>query len=132
MNGIHEYNKDLLISIEVFSDKMIKDPAVSFQIMNRDNIPVLHELNLNSENEFCQEGGNYRLISLIKNIKLYQGQYKLNVYFAENFSKITLDTLIGKCSFEIINENKRPFYWQLGSAIYKENNTKWKISRMDD
>jgi len=131
-NGIHEFNKDLLIRIEVFSNKKVRDPAISFQILNRDNIPVLHELNLNSENEFCQERGSFRLTSLIKNIKLYQGQYKLNVYFADNFSKNKLDTVIENCSFEIINENKRPYYWQMGSAIYKENNTKWEISKINE
>ncbi len=131
-NGIHEFNKDLVIKIEVFSHNKIKDPAVSFQILNRDNIPVLHELNLNSENEFCQERGSYRLTSVIKNIKLYQGQYKLNIYFADNFSKIKLDAVIENCSFEIINENKRPYYWEVGSAIYKENNTKWEICKIDE
>jgi lipopolysaccharide transport system ATP-binding protein len=49
------------------------------------------------------------------------------VHFADNFTKIKFDGLLEICPFEIINESKRAYYWADGSAIYKEDNTKWKV-----
>tara|TARA_R110001583_G_scaffold162719_1_gene315000 strand:- start:55048 stop:56322 length:1275 start_codon:yes stop_codon:yes gene_type:complete len=130
--GIHDFYSDIHVKIEVYTNILITQPAVSYQILNRDNIPIIHELLLNQENEFCQEKGYYTLISKIKNIKLYQGIYKLNIHFADNFTKVKLDSVIEQCSFEIINKNKRPYYWQDGSAVYKENDTEWEIIKRDE
>ena len=130
-NGIHDFNEDIKINIEVYSEQKIVDPAVSYQILNSDNIPLVHELNLNSENEFCQEKGVYKLTSVIKKLKLYQGDYKLTVHFTDNFTKNRFDTVIEKCNFQIINTRKRIYYWQNGSAQYKENNTEWNVERID-
>ena len=106
--------------------------AISYQILNSDNISLIHELNLNSENSFCQEEGVFRLTSTIKKLKLYQGKYKLNVYFADSFTKQRIDTVIEKCNFEIINTNKRVYYWEQGTAQYKENNTGWKVIKIEN
>ncbi|WP_026839475.1 polysaccharide ABC transporter ATP-binding protein [Gillisia sp. JM1] len=129
--GIHDFNEDITIKIELYCERKIIAPAVSYQILNSDNIPLIHELILNEENTFCQEKGNYCLTSKIKNLKLYQGVYKLNVFFADNFSKNRLDAVTEECKFEIINMKKRPYYWHNGSAIYKESETSWNISKTD-
>ncbi len=131
-NRLHEFNKDLKIEIELNSNDNIKEPAVSYQILNNENIPLIHELLLSTEIEFCNKKGSFKLISTIKKIKLYQGRYKLNVFFADNFTKSKFDTLLEICPFEVINENKRPYYWAIGSAIYKEDKTKWEVVLDDE
>ncbi|MCF1191243.1 ABC transporter ATP-binding protein [Mangrovimonas sp. AS39] len=130
-NGFHEFNKDLKVEITIHCAEKIQEPAVSYQIINNDNIPLIHELVLYNEQNFGENNGVYKLSSLIKNIKLYEGEYGLNVFFADNFSKITYDRLFEVCHFEIINSDKRPYYWQKGSAIYKENDTEWFIYKID-
>lgn len=129
-DGIHDFNKDLNVKIDLYCNGNIVDPAVSYQILNSDNIPLIHELNLNSENEFCENQGFYRLTSKIRNLKLYHGQYKLNVFFADNFTKTRLDAQMEVCDFEIINANKRSYYWNKGTAQYKEDNTSWEIEKI--
>ena len=78
---LHEFNKDLKVEIELNCGEYIKEPAVSYQILNNENIPLIHELLLSSELEFCNKKGKFVLTSIIEKIKLYQGGYKLNVYF---------------------------------------------------
>ncbi|WP_346883654.1 ABC transporter ATP-binding protein [uncultured Algibacter sp.] len=129
--GFQEVGKNIEIEIELFNSDRIESPAVSYQIINNDNQPIVHELILNSEQKFCQTPGIYVLKSTIKNIKLYQGVYKLNVFFADNFSKTRFNGLFEICSFEIINTNKRDYYWKTGSAIYKENDTCWNIKKIN-
>ncbi|WP_372937972.1 polysaccharide ABC transporter ATP-binding protein [Seonamhaeicola sp.] len=125
---IHDFNEDLEVQIEVYCNQEIKQAAVSYQILNFDNIPVIHELILSQEVEFGKKKGFFKLTSKIRKIKLYQGVYKLNVYFADNYTKVKLDEKIEVCYFDIINKNKRPYYWQAGSAIYKEDHTSWQLS----
>ncbi len=126
-NGFNDYHANLVIEIIVHSNNKIDAPALSYQIINSDNVPLIHELILNAEQSFCQKKGYFIMTSKINNLKLYEGAYKLNVFFADNFSKITFDRLYEICPFEIINTDKRPYYWQKGSAIYKENDTRWTI-----
>ncbi|MGW1455067.1 ABC transporter ATP-binding protein [Salegentibacter agarivorans] len=131
-NGFHEFNEDLSIEIIIYCFNKIKEPAVSYQILNNENIPIIHELILKSELAFGEGKGFYKLTSKINNLKLYEGDYSLNVYFADNFSKNTFDKLFEVCHFKIFNSDKRPYYWQKGSALYKENDTKWFISKITD
>lgn len=129
--GFHEFNQDIHIEITIFCADRIESPAVSYQIVNSDNIPIIHELILSSEKAFGQAKGFYKLTSTISSLKLYEGTYSLNAYFADNFSKNSFDRLFEVCHFEVINSDKRPYYWQKGSAIYKENKTNWLVSNID-
>ncbi|MCB7481322.1 polysaccharide ABC transporter ATP-binding protein [Christiangramia sediminis] len=126
-NGIHDFLETIKIEIEIYSNSTIRNPAVSYQILNNDNQPIVHELILNEEKEFCQDQGTFKLISTINQLKLYQGFYKLNVFFSDYKSGILIDSLNEICKFEVINSNKRPVYWATGSAVYKENSTNWQI-----
>jgi lipopolysaccharide transport system ATP-binding protein len=131
-NGFQEFNQDLHVEITINCTEKIQEPAISYQIINNDNIPIIHELVLSTEQAFGEEKGVYILTSSIINLKLYEGEYGLNVFFADNFSKNTYDRLFEVCHFEIINSDKRSYYWQKGSAIYKENNTEWFITAIDE
>ncbi|MBO3099919.1 ABC transporter ATP-binding protein [Gelidibacter pelagius] len=130
--GFHEFKEDLQVEIIINCAEEIQAPAVSYQIINNDNLPIIHELILNTEEAFGEEKGIYRLTSVIRGLKLYEGEYRLNVFFADNFSKKAFDRLFEVCHFEIINSDKRPYYWQKGSAVYKENDTEWFISINDE
>ncbi|TYB80174.1 ABC transporter ATP-binding protein [Bizionia saleffrena] len=132
LGGFQEFGKTMEINIELYSNGKIEAPAVSYQILNSNNQPLVHELILNTEKAFCQTEGVYVLSSTIHSIKLYQGSYKLNVFFADNFSKTKFDGLYEICPFEIINTNKRDYYWNSGSAVYKENDTNWNIKRINE
>jgi len=127
----HDFKEDLKIKITLYSPEILIEPAISYQIVSIDDEPILHELNLYKENKFGEEIGTYELISEIKQLSLYPGIYKLNVFFADNFLKKKFDQVLNACSFEIILKEKRDYYYDKGSAIYKEKNTLWKIKKID-
>lgn len=130
--GFQEFNRDFKVRIEVYCSNIIEAAAVSYQIIDNENRPLIHELVLSNEQEFGKKEGSYILTSEISNLKLYEGEYRLNVFFADNFTKNTYERLFEICHFEIINSFKRPYYWQKGSAIYKENKTCWVISETNE
>jgi len=128
--GFHEFNKNLEIEIVINIGALIESPAISYQIVNSDNIPIVHELILSSEKPFSKGVGMYKLTSKIDSLKLYQGDYYLNIYFSDSFTKKVYSRLSDICHFQIINSNIREHYWQDGSAIYKENSTSWLINKI--
>ncbi|MFB3389177.1 polysaccharide ABC transporter ATP-binding protein [Flavobacterium sp. LAR06] len=126
----HDFNKDLKIKITLSTPYKLTDPAVSYQIVSMNDVPVVHELNLFKEIPFCHEVGTYELISEIKKLSLYPGIYKLNVFFADNFLKKRFDQIYEACSFEILLSEKREYYYQNNSAVYKEKETAWTIKKI--
>jgi lipopolysaccharide transport system ATP-binding protein len=125
-----DYQSDFKIKFILFTPKALIEPAISYQIVNANEEPILHELNLNSENEFCNEEGFFEVISDIEPLNLYPGVYKVNAFFADNFLKIKYDSILNACCFEVLLTKKRDYYFQKGSAIYKEKNTSWKIKKI--
>ncbi len=120
---------DSPVSIVQPNRKWVKDGPVNL-VVSVNDIPIVHELNLFKENAFCEESGEYEIKSKISALGLYPGVYKINVFFADNFLKQKFDSIMSACSFEIILDQKRDYYYQTGSAIYKEQNTSWEIKKI--
>jgi lipopolysaccharide transport system ATP-binding protein len=108
----------------------MRDAAISYQIFNSKDIAVLHVLNLNSENSFGKERGQYCLSSIIPKLRLYPDQYYLKIHLADNFYKKKYETIDKVCFFEIkYFGSKRDYYWYDEHAIYVEE-TIWGIKKL--
>lgn len=127
-NNIQNIQKSLCFTFYIFTPYRIVSPALSYQIMNQQDIPVIHILNLNEEISFCQEKGLFALKSTIPNCRLYPGQYYLKVHFADKKSKEKYETLEFVCHFEVkVIGEMRDFYWYKNHAVYLEDNY-WEIA----
>jgi lipopolysaccharide transport system ATP-binding protein len=127
-NYFHNQFEPLSVRFELNIAQPIQDAALSYQIVDFMDNNIIHELLLNKENEFGTVQGRTAIISKLNTLSLYPGNYKLNVFFADNGLKINYNKLIEVCGFEIIQTQKRDYYWEKGSAIYKEINTEWQIN----
>jgi len=126
-NYYHNQLEDLLINFELNIVEPISDAALSYQIVDIKDNNIIHELLISKEKSFGKTIGICKITSRIPNISLYPGSYKLNVFFADNKLKVNFSRLMEICGFEIIQTQKRDYYWQKGSAIYKEQNANWQI-----
>jgi lipopolysaccharide transport system ATP-binding protein len=127
----HKFKSDLDVKIVLYTPEKLIEPALSYQIVTVDDNPIIHELNLFKEKAFCDQSGLFELVSTISSLSLYPGVYKINVFFADNFLKKKLDAVMSSCSFEILPDEKRDYYYSKGSAIYKEKSTKWEIRKIE-
>ncbi|WP_254423312.1 ABC transporter ATP-binding protein, partial [Flavobacterium sp. A45] len=59
----HDFGKKIEVRINLISPYKLIDPAVSYQILSVDEVPLVHELNLFKEIKFCEEKGEYELKS---------------------------------------------------------------------
>jgi len=129
---LHEYGKSLQIRFKIYSPYAIPSPALSFQIVNSNDVPVLHILNLYEEIRFCYEEGFFELISNFPSLKLYPDSYYLIVHFADKSFKTKFETLNCICKFEVVNMNQlRDYYWYPKHAIYIEDNY-WNIKKIEN
>lgn len=112
---------------EINNPIALPSAAISYQIVNSLNIPVLHVLNLSEEQSFCSKKGKYTLKSIIPKLRLYPDNYKLIVHFADRKTKQKFETLNDIVPFEIKVLNEiREFYWGDKNAIYLEESS-WEI-----
>ncbi len=129
-NNIHKVGDSFEIEFLINCPISVRDAAISFVIYNSDNLPVIHILNLNSENSFCQKQGRYVLKSYIPTLRLYPDKYYITVNFADNFTKEKYEVIEFICPFEVkVFGQVRDYYWYRKHAIYIEENT-WEVWKM--
>ncbi len=125
--NINKHGEPIEFVFEIYNPKPLKSAAISYQIINSLNIPVIHILNLNEEINFCDKIGNYILKSTIPKLRLSPDRYKIVVHFADRITKQKYVTLNDIIPFEIkVFNNIREYYWKDKSAIYVED-SKWEV-----
>jgi len=125
--NISKHGDPIEFVFEVFNPKPLKSAAISYQIINSLNIPVIHILNLNEEINFCDKVGYYIIKSTIPKLRLYPDRYKIVVHFADRITRQKYVTLNDIIPFEIrVFNNIRDYYWKEKSAIYVED-SKWEV-----
>ena len=118
---------ELLVSFHIDQEQL--SPCISYHILNSNGTSVLHEIFNDNYDKLFLERGDYDLYFSIENIKLYPDRYSIDIYVADNETRLRLDTFLNAYQFEVIGLDKTFFYGQPGSAIYKESNTTSHIKR---
>lgn len=127
-DNIQAVYEPMSIRFEIYSPVSVKDAAISYQVFNSNNEPVLHVLNLSTENVFCEKPGKYLLESVIPKVHLYPDDYYLVVHFADNATKTKYQKIEAICQFEVkVFGELRDYYWYKKHAIYLED-THWTVN----
>lgn len=128
-NNIHKQGDTLEFIFEINNPTPVASAAISYQIVNSSNIPVLHILNLSEEIPFCKEKGTYVLRSVIPNARLYPDDYRLVVYLADKITKNRFEKIEDVVSFEVkVFGELRDYYWYPKHAVYVED-TVWYVDK---
>lgn len=129
-HGIQMVNKPFEIVFNIKTNTRLINPALSFQIVNNQNVPVVHILNLNNEVSFCQEAGITILSCKIPRLRLYPGLYSFNVNFNEGLGRSSAEPLRNVCVFEVMRDQNRDLYWYENAATYVED-CNWKLEKYE-
>lgn len=128
--NIHHVGMPLEVTFTISSPTPIEGAALSFQVVNAYQQPVIHLLVLDSELPLCREPGLYQVSCRIPTLRLYLGKYTLMAHFAERPGGRKFETLDGVCPFEVVAYGKRrDHFWQPGSCAYVEEGT-WVCKRL--
>lgn len=132
LNKTHTYGKELIIEFEIDIPIKIDRMALSFQIMNFQDQPIIHNWILESSNNTILDEGRFSIKCIIPTLRIYMGRYTLNAYLGEDKGKEVFDFIQNAVPFEITMADIDPghsFGWQINSCIYREDH-KWEIQKI--
>jgi len=114
------------IRFTIQTSEPINNAGISFQIFNNIDAPIVHISLFNSEQPFLSSSGVHTYECEIPKLRLFMGDYKINVYVAENSGQNLLEVIEGICPFNVKMINKhRDYDWQANSCAYLEE-FNWK------
>ncbi|QEK50337.1 ABC transporter ATP-binding protein [Pedobacter aquae] len=127
LNNNQNINNNLEINISINIVEPLQRPAISYQIMDMNDLPLIHNLITFQDAKFGTQPGKTILTNVIKELKLYPGLYSLTLHFAESATKQKLETITNVCQFQVFQDSElRDYYWQEGSAKFIQQND-WQI-----
>lgn len=96
--------------------------ALSFQIFNHLNRPIIYNWIFDNEVPICRQKGINKLRFEFPSIRLYKGNYYLRAHLAETKTKIKFQE-IDCCPFEVemINKKEPEWGWQNDVCQYSDN-----------
>jgi lipopolysaccharide transport system ATP-binding protein len=125
-NYLHKNGKDLIFHFEINMPYVIEGMAVSFQIFNENDVPIVFGYIFDTETPILRSKGKHKLKCTINNCKLYQGYYYLKAHLAESRGKTKFEEIDKICQFEVIMLGETiEWGWQKNVCVYSENFT-WK------
>ena len=126
--SIHEFGRKLKVEFTVNCPIDVPNLALSFQIIDEFENPIIHTWQIDSEYQINRGKGIYKFICTYEKLRLYIGVYSLRVYLSESKSKERFDYISSTCNFKVeMMKNVRGDYkWQKGTCRYIED-SKWEI-----
>jgi len=125
--GLQTIGKPLIVEITLAVNELLIDPAISIIIIRSDGLKVNHLLNLSSELKFGDKLGVSTLVCKIPECRLYPGHYGIDLHFYRGLNHGNIKPLNGVCTFEVIKNKERKFYWYQNHATYIEEHN-WTIN----
>ena len=122
-------DESMEIMFEITTPVSIEGAALSFQVYNTLQQPLLHLWTFDSDRPMCREVGVFRLVCCIPRLHLYMGDYTLTVHFSECAGGKKLQTIEGICPFKVVMYGKpREFEWKPGACAYLED-CDWEVEK---
>ena len=126
-NGVHRQGKDLAIDFWVNMPEDMQNMGISFQVMNLKNQPVIYSWMFDKDQPFCRTRGVHKLSCILRDCRLYKGQYYLRVHLAETRHRRYFGMLDNLCPFTVEMFDKEVEWgWQDNVCYYLEDFT-WEL-----
>ena len=100
-DSVQAHGKQMEIEIDISTPFALNNAALSFQVLNSLQQPVMYTWMFDSEHPLCRTPGLHRVRCRIPKVRLYLGHYSLTVHFSEQFGKQFSSKLENICPFSI-------------------------------
>lgn len=130
--AIHLNGKDLKVEIDIYMPKKLTGMAISIQIMNENELPIIFTYIFDTSKPILREAGIHRLKCVLPKCKLYENNYYLKVHLAESKGKTKFEEIDNICAFHVqMPDDHIEWGWQKDVCIYTEG-FEWEISSVDN
>ncbi|HEX7503578.1 MAG TPA: ABC transporter ATP-binding protein [Acidobacteriota bacterium] len=100
-NSVQAHGKPMEIEIDISTPIALKSAALSFQVLNALQQPVMYTWMFDSVHPLCRTPGVHRVRCRLPKVRLYLGHYTLTVNFSEQFGKSFSGKLENICPFSV-------------------------------
>ncbi len=108
---IHSFGEELTLAFTVqMPEQRFENMALSVQVMNYLNYPVLYNWVFDIEQPMLREAGDHLIRLQFKNLRLYKGNYFIRVHLAETKIKQKFQQF-DCCPFEVVMLNRKEPEW---------------------
>jgi lipopolysaccharide transport system ATP-binding protein len=121
--NIHINGLKFEVQIHIKNSINLKNAGISFQVLNTNDIPVVHTWLFDSENPlFDYTTDELVLKCYIDTFRLYMGKYNCSIVLASYSGREIVEVIENICPFEIVmHEKKRDYEWQPNTCTYLED-----------
>lgn len=121
-NQMQLHGKPMQVRFSIHLPQPLTGLALSFQIINHLNMPVIHTWHFDNERNECTAAGRYEWTCHIPHLRLYQGKYYLKAYLSQTSSRVLFETIDHICPFEVtMFWIAREFQWEDNACVYLED-----------
>jgi len=100
-NSVQAHGQPMEVAIDISTPVGLKNAALSFQVLNALQQPVMYTWMFDSQHPLCRTPGVHRVRCRIPKVRLYLGHYSLTVNFSEQFGKSFSSKLDNICPFSV-------------------------------
>lgn len=129
--SIHEFGKELKVEFTIHCPIDVENLALSFQIIDEFENPIIHTWQIDSEFKINRNKGTYKFSCVYEKLRLYIGVFSIRVYLTESKSKERFDYIDSTCNFkvEMMKNIREDYKWQSGTSKYIED-SRWEILKI--
>jgi lipopolysaccharide transport system ATP-binding protein len=119
--SVHESGAPMRIEFDLYHPEPIPGACLAFQIVNQDQVPVLHFRAFDHPIDICKDSGNTTVVCQIPRLNLNVGQFSLKAYFSDPPGGQSYQRLEGVCQFRVVILNKTTLWgWRSEACAYHE------------
>jgi lipopolysaccharide transport system ATP-binding protein len=125
-DGTHMNGKDLYIDIDVNMPELTESMALSLQIVNENELPIVYTYSFDVEQPTLRKTGINKMRCTLPQCELYVNTYYLIIHLAETKGRTKFETIDKVCQFKVVMPNKIiEWGWQKNVCTYTPSFT-WK------
>ncbi|HAX15801.1 MAG TPA: ABC transporter ATP-binding protein [Leeuwenhoekiella sp.] len=131
-HNIHLFGKELSFEFLLICPNDTEDLAMSFQILNEQEIPITHNWIFDADKNRLRKSGKYHFTCSMPKPKLYMGNYSLKIFLSNSKTKEKYQVIegIGDFKVEMLTTTRTDYNWQKGACVYLEE-ASWEINKYD-
>jgi lipopolysaccharide transport system ATP-binding protein len=125
--SVHESGAPMRIEFDLYHPEPIPNACFTFQIVNQDQVPVLHFRAFDRPIEICKGSGTTTVVCQVPRLNLNVGQFSLTAYFSDPPGGQRYQHLEGVCRFRVVILNKTTLWgWRPEACTYHEE-AEWVV-----
>jgi lipopolysaccharide transport system ATP-binding protein len=125
--SVHESGAPMRVKFDIYHPEPLPGACLSFQIINQDQVPVLHFRAFESPIDICKDSGTTKVVCEIPRLNLNVGQFTLKVHFTDPPGGQVYQRLEEVCMFRVVMLNKTTLFgWRPEACTYHEE-AEWVV-----